>query len=61
MVQFDSDPTVRQFTFDYEADLNLCGSSSIIYGVTVTGVVGNTVPISDTAIFTLTLKNPCID
>ena len=29
--------------------------------ITITGEVGNTIPITDTATFTLTLKNPCID
>ena len=58
---FDSDPAARQFTFDYSADLTLCGLSSQSYVVTVQGEAGNVVKTSSTASFTLTLKNPCID
>ena len=34
-VTFDDDPAVREFTFDYSADLDLCGISSINYETTV--------------------------
>ena len=41
-VNFNDDPTIREFTFDYSADLDLCGISSKSYEVTVSGEIGIT-------------------
>lgn len=60
-VSFNDDATVREFTFDYAADLDLCGTVSTDYTVTVTGEIGITTKQSASAPYTLTLKNPCID
>jgi len=61
VISFNSDPLVREFTIHYDADLLLCGATSTNYSVRVKGTVGNIVVRSDSATFTLTLKNPCID
>lgn len=55
------DAVGRTFSFNYTVDLDLCGLSSTDYQIAVTGTSGPIVPQSDTATFTLTLKNPCID
>ena len=60
-VTFNDDAAVREFTFDYAADLNLCGAVSTDYTVTVNGEIGITEKQTGAASFTLTLKNPCID
>ena len=60
-VTFDNDASSREFTFNYSADLDLCGSSSIDYLMTVTGEIGMTEKQTNSAQFTLTLNNPCID
>ena len=39
-VTFNDDASVRTFTFNYSADLDLCGLVSIDYTVTVTGEIG---------------------
>ena len=42
-VTFDNDTTVREFTFDYSAaDLDLCGSTSLDYTVTISAEIGIT-------------------
>ena len=51
VVSFNSDALSREFTFDYAADLDLCGTSSIIYMVTMHGTVGNVVPKTNSAQF----------
>ena len=58
---FNDDSLVREFTFDYSADLNFCGVSSRDYTITVTGTAGEVVLTDDSAFFVLTVKNPCID
>ena len=59
---FDDDPTVRQFTFNYSADLDFCGASSKDYTITVIGTAGEEVTeTSASPTFVLTVKNPCID
>ena len=60
-VAFEDDQNVRQFTFDYEDDLDFCGPVSTDYTVTVLGEIGITETKTDSTSFTLTLKNPCID
>ena len=61
VLTFNSDPLVREFAFNYSADLLLCGLASTDYTVTVTGTAGNIIETSDSADFILTLRNPCID
>ena len=61
VITFNSDAAVREFSFSYAADLNLCGPVSTDYIVTVTGEAGNVVTTNGSATFILTLKNPCID
>ena len=51
----------RKFTFDFTTDLDLSGTVSTDYIVSVTGTSGPVVAQSDTSTFSLTLKNPCID
>ena len=60
-VVIDFDPATLQFKFKYSAKLDLSGPTSKGYIVSVKGISGSTVPMSATATFTLTLKNPCID
>ena len=60
-VTFNADATLRTFTFDYSADLLLCGPVSTDYTVTVTGEIGITTKQSASETFTLTLENPCIN
>ena len=42
-VTFNDDPTVREFTFNYYTDLDICGLTSIDYEITVIGSNGITV------------------
>ena len=39
-VSFNDDASVREFTFHYDADLDLCGPASTDYTVTVFGEIG---------------------
>jgi len=55
------DAVARKFTFNYAADLSLCGATNKVYQIAVTGRSGPIVAKSATATFALTLKNPCID
>ena len=41
IVLFNPDPSVREFTFGYSTDLDLCGPTSTEYNVTVIGEVGS--------------------
>ena len=61
VLTFNEDPLTREFAFYYSADLDLCGTDNTQYTVTVTGTSGNMIETSDSADFTLTLRNPCID
>lgn len=61
VVAFNDDPAIREFSFLYDSNLDLCGATSTAYTITVTGTSGNIVSAVNSASFTLTLKNPCID
>ena len=58
---FNDDPLTREFSFNYSSVLFNTRASSKEYIVTVTGTSGNMIETSDSADFTLTLRNPCID
>ena len=58
---FDSDAAARQFAFSQNTDLTLSGATSNVYTIAVKGEAGNVVKTSDTATFSFTIKNPCID
>lgn len=55
---FDSDPTQRQFIFDYSTDLTPSGLTFIDYTITI-DVTCQAVSLQNT--FNLKIKNPCIE
>ena len=61
VISFDSDPTLRTFSFHNEVEIALAGTSSKDYVVNVIGSAGSVDQISTEATFTLTINNPCAD
>ena len=63
VISFDTDPDVRTFTFSNQVDLTLAGDVSTNYLITAKAYTGtvNINALDVSSLFTLTLKNPCID
>jgi len=52
---------VRTFKIEYKSSLDLSGPSELVYIVSVKGAAGYGKIVEDTASFSVTIKNPCID
>ena len=59
--KFDANPSKRIFTFHNEHDLQITGSHSKQYTVTIIARTGTLEVLEESTSFHLTLRNPCID
>ena len=60
-ISFNSDQTLRLFSFFNDDRIGVAGPTQTVYTVTVKAVLGTATILEATSSFQLTVKNPCID